>query len=58
MTYLGQENDFVRSSYSLTLFKNSFILDTYWVHYLHAMPFLNFCVAFFLLKDFMNLHAV
>ena len=35
MTYRGQDNDLVNSSYSLTL---RLILDTYWVHYLHAMP--------------------
>ena len=29
----------------------------YCVHGLHAMPFLNFYVAFFFLKNFINLHA-
>lgn len=47
MTYCGQDNDLVNSSYSLTL---KLILGTYWVHYLQAMPFLNFCEAFFFQK--------
>ena len=34
------------------------ILGTYRVHYLHAMPFLNFFVAFLLPINFINLFAV
>ena len=42
MTFTGQDNDFTKTSCSLTLFET--ILATYYMHYLHAMPFLNFCV--------------
>ena len=55
MAYLGQENDFVKPSYFLTLFEA--FLDTHWVHYLHEMSFLNFPVVFLLPKSFTNLHA-
>ena len=55
MAYLGQENDFVKPSYFLTLFEA--FLDTHWVHYLHEMSFLDFPVVFLLPKSFTNLHA-
>ena len=38
MTYLGQENDFVKSQYSLTLFEAYFI---------HSLGALSVCNAFF-----------
>ena len=46
MTYLGRENDFVKPSYSLTLFEACFRHSL--GRYLHVMPFSDFCVAFFL----------
>ena len=49
MTYLGQDNDFINSSYSLTLF------EAYLRHLFGALPA---CNAFLLPRNFADFHAV
>ena len=56
MTYLRQDNDFVKSSNSITLF------EAYFMHLLGTLPecnaFFEFLCGIFASKNFLNLHAV
>ena len=57
MTYLGQENHFAKSSYSLSLF------EAYFRHLLGCVAcmqclFWSLCAASLLHKKFINLHVV